>query len=82
MQKQDSAQFIQVGCMRCKKTPENQKLAEAGQKTMEYVFDEAFSVIQGLAKDYLNIEVKEELHAKLIAWGEEQGLFFKEEEKK
>lgn len=69
--------MVQVGCIRCKRTKATEVLVETAQKTLESIFDEAFGLIQSQAKD-LGITVDDELHSKLIAWGEKNQLFYKE----
>ena len=68
------SEFIQVGCMRCKRSKRNAKAAEVARKTMEDVMVSIFETASKEGKN-LGVDVPEEFLAKLLKWGAKYGLF-------
>lgn len=65
---------VQFGCMRCKKTKRSKRAVEAAQKTMEDIFEAAFTMLREEAHD-LDVEIPIEFKGKMLKWGAKYHVF-------
>ena len=66
-------EFVQFGCMKCKKTPRTKRMDAYAEKTFETIINEGFEFVQQQGKQ-MGIEVDESLKTKMLKWGVKQSM--------
>ena len=65
--------FVQFGCVKCKKTARNKQIDAYAEKTFEMVINEGFNFVQAQGKQ-MGIEVDDSLKTKMLKWGVKQSM--------
>jgi hypothetical protein len=68
-----SQEEIRVGCLLCKRTAKNEKLAKAAQKSMEEILDYTYNFLQNRAAQE-GYEVPKEFREKIFKWARKAEL--------